>query len=89
LLSLAPGDLDPVDFTTVTACTLERYKNNALVGTWPTVLSAQTATTATATYTCSADGSDFIGTQQIVIRPVLTVPSGQRYCEPFVIQPKL
>jgi hypothetical protein len=89
LLKRADNDLDQVDFTTVTECTLQVYRKTTYVGDWETTLSSQTTMTAVATHTCADDGTDFASAQQLTVRPIITLPSGQRICETFVIQPKL
>jgi hypothetical protein len=88
LLSRATGDLDPIDYTTITACALEvRGIDGDLAAIWTTTLSAQTETTATATRICSVDGKDFVDERLLQVRPVLTIPGGERACEAFTIQP--
>lgn len=87
LLSNDPDDLAPVNYTQVTACVLEVSRFGEVLAWWPTVMSAQTTGTATATRTCSADGSDFVGVD-LSVRALLTIPGGERFCESFLIEPK-
>jgi len=79
-------DVDPPDFTTATSAHFEVENIDGEKVQWPATLSEQTASSAKATHTFSADGSDCPRREIRLIRVITVHPSGERVSGEALLQ---
>lgn len=75
VLNVTPGD-SGLDLSTVTAASLKVRKPGGTVVDWTPVMSNQTATTLTLTFTFDATDSELDVAGEYTIYGILTIPSG-------------
>lgn len=82
-VTITPEVGTPLDLTTVTACTLQVRKGSGAEAIWDTVITSQTLGGLVVVH--QFEELDVPSETTLTIMPILTVPGGERRCEPFTL----